>query len=328
MFEITPEDIAQLSDEQLRTLVGLLCEAEVRNRGYSAASVTWGGNQNATDGGLDVRVSLPSGNLMDGFIPRPSTGFQVKAQNLPPSEIADEMCPDGAARPALQALADAGGAYIIASSKGSTSDTALMRRRDAMAAATKGLANSNKLVLDFYDRTRLASWTRTHPSLTIWVRRAIGRAMPGWEPFDAWAYPAGGVDPEYLFDDGVRICPRPALSNGDLASAAGLAKIREVLRQPRTVVRLVGLSGVGKTRFAQALFDGRIGDDSLDPSLAIYTNMNNAPDPQPFSLASDLIAVGARGILIVDNCAPDLHRRLCEIVKKPKSDAVFPRRLL
>jgi hypothetical protein len=70
MFEITPQDIAQLDDEKLRTLVGLLCEAELRGRGYSTAAVTWGGNQNAKDGGLDVRVSLPEDKPIDGFIPR------------------------------------------------------------------------------------------------------------------------------------------------------------------------------------------------------------------------------------------------------------------
>ena len=86
------------------------------------------------------------------------------------------------------------------------------------------------------------------------------------------------------------------------------------------MVRLVGLSGVGKTRFAQALFDDRIGSAALNPSLAIYTNMNDGPDPQPVSLASDLIAGGGRAILIVDNCASELHARLNSIVKKPSSD--------
>jgi hypothetical protein len=47
MVEITSDDIALLNDEDLRTLVGLLCECELRAKGYSAASVTWGGNQNA-----------------------------------------------------------------------------------------------------------------------------------------------------------------------------------------------------------------------------------------------------------------------------------------
>jgi hypothetical protein len=77
MFEVTPEDIAQLDDEQLRTLVALLCEAELRQRGYSTAGVTWGGDQTAKDGGLDVRVSLPPDKSIEGYIPRQSTGFQT-----------------------------------------------------------------------------------------------------------------------------------------------------------------------------------------------------------------------------------------------------------
>ena len=58
MFEITGDDIAALGDTDLRTLIGLLCEAEMRRRGLPSSAVTWGGNQNAKDGGLDVRVSL------------------------------------------------------------------------------------------------------------------------------------------------------------------------------------------------------------------------------------------------------------------------------
>ena len=46
MFEITPDDIAQLNEEDLRALVGHLCESEVRHRQASAKSVTRGGNQN------------------------------------------------------------------------------------------------------------------------------------------------------------------------------------------------------------------------------------------------------------------------------------------
>src|SRR5216683_6871227 len=70
MFEITADDIALLNDENLRALVARLCEAEVRRRGFSASCVTWGGSQNAADGGIDVRVALPPGSIIDGFVPR------------------------------------------------------------------------------------------------------------------------------------------------------------------------------------------------------------------------------------------------------------------
>jgi hypothetical protein len=56
MFEITGDDIVALNDEDLRALVGQRCDAEVRRRELSTAAVTWGGNETAKDGGLDVRV--------------------------------------------------------------------------------------------------------------------------------------------------------------------------------------------------------------------------------------------------------------------------------
>ncbi len=55
MFEITSDDISLLNDKDLRTLVGRLGESEMRNRGLSPSEVTWSGDQNAADGGLDVR---------------------------------------------------------------------------------------------------------------------------------------------------------------------------------------------------------------------------------------------------------------------------------
>src|ERR1039458_3225149 len=45
MFEVTTADIALFNDEDLRSLVGLLCEAEIRKLGLSPSYVTWGGNQ-------------------------------------------------------------------------------------------------------------------------------------------------------------------------------------------------------------------------------------------------------------------------------------------
>jgi hypothetical protein len=146
MFEITSDDIALLNDEELRTLVGLLCESELKIRDISSKFVTWGGNQNAADGGLDVRVELDSEQLIDGFVPRPNTGLQVKKPDMGPSSILDEMCPKGILRPVIRDLADRRGAYIITCSSGSTSDTALRRRRAAMKSAVEHLSNAADLL--------------------------------------------------------------------------------------------------------------------------------------------------------------------------------------
>jgi hypothetical protein len=78
MLEITGQDIAALNDEDLRSLVGRLCEAELRAAGLTTSSVTWGGNQNAPDGGIDVRVALSAEIQAVKFLPRADIGFQVK----------------------------------------------------------------------------------------------------------------------------------------------------------------------------------------------------------------------------------------------------------
>src|SRR4051794_33745618 len=96
ILEISPEQIEQLNDTDLRTLVAYLCEREVVTHGHAAGTITWGGHQNAPDGGIDVRVSLTAGSQISGYIPKPATGFQVKAQTMPASKIKDEMSPDGA----------------------------------------------------------------------------------------------------------------------------------------------------------------------------------------------------------------------------------------
>src|SRR6266566_1501630 len=309
MFGITAADIALLNDEDLRALVGLLCEAEARRRGFPTSSVTYGGHQNAADGGLDVRVALPVNATIDGFVPRRATGFQVKKQDMPRSEILAEMCPAGLVRSVIQELTGQSGAYVIVSSTGSTSDMALRNRREAMREAVKGLANADVLTLDFYDRTRLATWVRDHAGLIPWVREKVGKIIPGWRPYAAWAYAPEGLNGEYLLDEKLRIRAQKKQGEGGRRILEGIKDIRERLREPGSVVRVVGLSGVGKTRLAQSLFDHRIGEHNLDPSLAIYTNMADAPDPQPTCLASDLLAARTRAILIIDNCTPDLHRR-------------------
>ena len=76
------------------------------------------------------------------------------------------------------------------------------------------------------------------------------------------------------------------------------------------MVRLVGLSGVGKTRFIQALFDARIGSNALLQSDALYTDASESPDPSPLDMLPRLIGLEQRVVLIIDNCGVELHRKL------------------
>jgi hypothetical protein len=296
MLEISSEDIFRLSDEDLRRLVGQLCEAELRARGLPTSGAIWSGDQNAADGGIDVRVATE--RTVGGFLPRPNIGFQVKKTDFTPALIGPEMRPSGDLRPSISALIQQGGAYIIVSSGANTSDSALKDRLDAMRKAVSGNDPIGALKLDFYDRGRLATWVRSHSGLMLWVRTRIGRSVSGWKSYEAWAVSPHGVDDVYLLDEKARLHTGASDEKG-IPVLDGIQRIRDALRQPRGVVRLAGLSGVGKTRLVQALFDERIGTASLDPALPVYTDMNDNPEPQPSGMVHDLIAAKLRAIAVV-----------------------------
>ena len=314
IFEVTPEHIEALSDVDLRTLVGRLAEQEVVRAGHSASSVTYGGHQNAKDGGIDVRVDLGAAAI-DGYIPRAQTGFQVKAEDMPKSAIQQEMRDSGKLRPSIIKLGKAGGAYIIVSSKGSVSDTSLSTRRNAIAAAIADMPSASGLHVDFYDRRRVATWVNQHPGLIPWVRSRIGLALSGWRPFEDWSSSPGATNENYLTDDHVRLVGVSLKDTDGLSAVAGINKLREVLSKSKGSVRLVGLSGVGKTRLAQALFDETIGTNALNPHLAVYTDLSDGPDPVPLELLGRIQNLGQKCLFIVDNCGIDLHRKLAARMK-------------
>ncbi|MET0528343.1 MAG: hypothetical protein ABW003_08355 [Microvirga sp.] len=255
---------------------------------------------------------LPAGSSTEGFVPRFSTGIQVKTEDMPRAKILTEMRPAGTIRDVIQELADEGGAYIIVSSGGHVSDIAWRNRRAAMREALESVSNAEHLHTDFYDRTRLASWVRSHPGLNNWVKERVGRALTGWRPYGPWS---GFQDSEYLIDDKLRLKFKDGNDDTGLSAVDGINRLRQELAHPGKVIRLVGLSGVGKTRLVQALFDERIGSNALPTSHAVYTNLSDNPDPQPIGLASDLIANRSGAVLVIDNCTPDLHRSLAELCR-------------
>ena len=88
------------------------------------------------------------------------------------------------------------------------------------------------LQLDFYDRTRLASWVRQHPGLIPWVRDKIGKPLRGWHSYGPWAYEPEGTAAEFLLDDTPRIQTSQNDNGEGLSTLAGIARMRDALREP------------------------------------------------------------------------------------------------
>lgn len=317
-FEITGDDIAQLNDTDLRNLIGMLCEADCRSSGMRASSIRYGGHQDAKDGGIDVMVENDIALPDKSFIPRNISGFQVKKPRMPASAITPEMKPDGKLRPQIKNLIKQSGAYIIVSSGSTLTETAYSDRINAMNEAVANEDGHENLKVDFFDRGRIATWVRLHPSIILWVRKRIGREIQGWQPYGNWSKAPGGIDEEYILDEKLRLFDGTKPKDEGVSVSEGLSSLRQKLSVPAMSVRLAGLSGVGKTRLVQALFDDRIGNDVLNPSLAFYTDMSDSPQPDPRTFAEQLSQISERAIVIVDNCPPELHRKMAEICNKPQ----------
>jgi hypothetical protein len=313
MFEVSGDDIIKLSDVDLRSLVTRLAIAELRAKGYPRSSVTAGGNQDAADGGLDVRVECPTKIVDPDFVPRRLTGFQVKKPDMPSAAIRDEMRPKGVLRNVIGELADASGAYVIISSQGSVADKPLADRRKAMRDALNGVVTAAQLHTDFYDRDRLATWANEYPGIAAWIRSSVGRPLSGWSGIGNWEGGRASSPLPYLFDDKACLIVEGSRDHEHLPIAEGIARLRAALRTSRQCIRLVGLSGLGKTRLIQALFEESVGADPLDSSLAVYTDYSEETDPTARDMARELVARQQRAILVVDNCNPDTHSELARL---------------
>lgn len=330
MFEVTGSDVANLGDADLRTLVARLALAELRKQGCPLSSVTAGGNQDAADGGLDVRVQCPSALANPDFVPRTNTGFQVKKPDMPARAIEDEMRPKpkgeepakakGVLRQVIRELAQTSGSYIIVSSQGSVADKPLANRREAMRDALHDLPEAGSLHTDFYDRDRLATWVNEYPGIASWVRSRVGRGLSGWSSIGGWAGTQVAEPSPYLFNDKACLTDERSREREHLTIAEGIKRLRAALRTPKQCIRLIGLSGLGKTRLVQALFESNVGEGPLDPSLAVYTDYSVETDPTARDMARQLVLRGQPAILVVDNCNPATHTELAHICSEGVSN--------
>ena len=314
VFDLPPERLLDLSDAELRELVARLCEAERERQGGQRNEVRWGGSQTAPDGGLDVVVEAGPAFESTAALPCRLVGIQVKKNDLQPAAISDEMRPNGALRPVIEELAGKVGAYLIASVGANCSELMLERRKTAMREAVVDSPNSSCLVTRFVDRNALARWTSAHPGVTLWLRARLGLpVLNGWHPHGRWSSTPAGKEDDLICEPGLRIAVGREAPIEELTEA--LAVIRQLVRNGEKAVRITGLSGVGKSRIVQALFE-KVGVDPLPASQAIYADAGRDSDPSPSAMLDHLSAQEKPAVLVVDNCPPQTHQALAEALAK------------
>jgi hypothetical protein len=322
LFEVTPNDIRQLGDDELADLLGRLVEAEALDNGIPLSAVTYGGHGNAADDGVDARISWSGSPDHTDFFARRTTVFQSKAETMSAKPLKDEMAPGSKPRPLFQELAEEDGAYVMFCGKDNCNDQMLRDRKSAMLSVVSPVSQADRLGLDFYDASRIARWVNTHTGVAVWLRDNLGRQLQGWRPYEPWSRSDATEPLSYLADE----TPRAAFTFTENAPQVSILEalqcVRSELATPRRSVRLVGLSGTGKTRFAEALFDNEVGTAALPTSRVIYGDIASA-EVSPANVAEQLIADGRPAIMIADNCPATVHRQVSKIITRPNSQISF-----
>lgn len=310
LFEITKEDIKELDDTQLEELIRRLCEADVVSAGESTKCVSYGGKSGEPDGGLDIVVTMRNDPPQSIFISRKTTGIQVKKTNMTPSKIESEMSVHIGSGKLINCLAEQSGAYIIVSSGSSCTPQKLKERKEKMVSLVSDVPGRENLDLDYFDLEKITQWVNTYPGIVAWVKLAIGKPQNDWYPYSNWSNP--GTPGGYILDGKLRLFEYPRRTDQKETVEAGIRSIRAKLSLPGSSVRLIGLSGVGKTRLVQALFEPDVGEQSLPQDWALYTE-NNHPIPLPEEMAQSL--TNKRIVLIIDNCSRNVHKKLTRSIK-------------
>lgn len=313
IFDIEKDDLLKLNASQLEELIARLAEAELASKGYSLAYVNWSGSMTASDGGIDIHVQVPVEQLNTGFLRRPNTVFQAKKGEMPPSKITEEMRPDGKLSSAIVEQASRKGSYIIVSLGDDCSPPVKEKRLNAMKDAIKDDPNKSDLHLDFYDRSKLQQWLRQHPSVMLWVKEQFGEGHTGWRAYGKWSNPPREADDRLILAPGI-IITLPSGKREKRSLKDAIEPMRDLIKNTKKAIRIIGLSGVGKTRIVQALFDETIGSNALDRTMAVYADVGDEIKPSATEMLDKLIAKKQQAIIILDNCSSELHTSLASKV--------------
>jgi len=297
-FKVESADINLLNDIQLTQLLKELLHAEAYKFGIIQRSVEVALNIRVGDGGEDGRISWQGGVNDTDYIPNRLTLFQNKATEMGPTAYADEiMASRTTLKSKVEEVFSLGGAYVVFTTQelnGKQKSQRISAIRKKLRDLNKYYANTCEILI--YDAAQIASWTSNFISTIISVQHWIGRPdARGMKTYSLW----------HGHEELSRLPFVAAASRNDIISSL-LSKISE----PRACFRIMGLSGLGKTRTAFHIFEEK---ENLR-NLVVYIDANHEPTLD--ALVADWVSLGLKAILVVDNCDYRLHERLVREIRR------------
>lgn len=319
IFEITHNDILRLDDEQLTHLLKKLLNLEAKRYNLKILSSRVSLAPNQKDGGEDGYIKWDhSSKEKTNYFPNKSLLFQCKqrtgANGFTASDCKIELLngDNKTVKERIHTHFSEEGTYILFcnfSCNPSMQDGRINGFRDGLRAAQAPYAE--KCDIQIYDGEKIADWTNQFPAAALYVCECIGRSvLRGAHTWGEWEK---YHDNTFFSDEGLQ----------DIITG-----IRKNISGKQKVVRIIGNSGLGKTRVAlEAFRPPRLLSDDISPDDIVQSGLS--ADVVYFENAEDvenLISAirnwrnnKLSGTIIVDECDCETHDRLAKEIKHPES---------
>ena len=305
-FEVTGEHIALLTERTLPVLLRRLLSAEAQAHGLPEYGIHVAGSITTPDGGEDGRITWTEGPPRTSFLPSRFSQFQLKAGQVAPAAAArDVVSRKGEVKPMVRAALKAGGHYIMLCAHPYTHQQIDAREKSIRAALRDDGIDFDDSQVDFRDADQAAAWVNRYPSVAAWVKQWTQPGTVG--PFRSWTHWASRAEHD-------------ASPRADDDRLPGLReRVREGASEPRRVVRVVGPSGIGKSRLILEALGPSEQDERLGYSLAdllLYADESEVGELAINGVVQTLAENRQRAVLVVDRCPPETHRTLVGMVQR------------
>jgi len=306
IYEVTNEDIEKLKDISLSTLMFKLMYLEAAANSIEKSSVSGSLSITIGDGGQDGGVIWEGSVEKTDWFPSRNCLFQNKATDFTPKACYAELFQDiekKTLKPMLEDIGYNGKHYIIFNNRSLTEK----KIRDRKASIVSGFrdAGKNQVTssdITFYGSVQIAAWTNQYYAAIVYVKETLGQSIrSNFQTWDRWS---GYVDYKLTYVE-------------DIERSSHMEFFKNKLLDPQSVIRLIGLSGLGKSRLVLETFRPPE-KDSSNIKQAILNNMVvyiDCQDVQNYVVICDicqLVKQGRSGIVVFDNCSPNLHDRLVQ----------------
>ena len=300
-FEVTSRHLAAVSKQMFPALLRTLLRAEADSHGIPADGIHVSHNIDAPDGGEDGRIQWTGEPERTGFLPGRFCQFQLKTGKIGPSDAGNEVLTgEGKVKCMIRSVLEQGGHYILLSTNPYTQQQIEDRKRHIREALRGAELAIDDAKVQFRDASQVADWISAYPTVAKGLLNQVEPDFLGpFRSYDQWAACAEHSESPWVNDERIE-------------RLRGFLLDQVAIGEPRKVVRIVGLTKVGKSRLTlEVLCRFR--------SLVLYAVDEETGHETLMSTVQKLADSGKRAIVVVDECAPKLREQLSDMVSPATS---------